>query len=60
VTEQSGIDKARAARERQEQILEEVRAQRPEVRQIKEHAVRLRLENSYAELMMRATTRRTA
>lgn len=57
--EESGIDKARAARERQEELLAEVKAQRPEVRQIKEQAVRLRKQNNFAELMM-AATRRTA
>jgi len=59
VTEQSGVDKARAARERQEKILAEVTKQRPEVREIKEQAIRLRTQNNFAQLMM-AATRRTA
>lgn len=59
MTDENGIAKARAARERQEQLLAEVQAQRPEVRQIKEQAVLLRKQNNFAELMM-AATRRTA
>ena len=60
MTEQSGIDKARAARKRQEEILAEVAEQRPEVREIKERAIRLRTQNNFAQLMMQATARRTA
>lgn len=59
MTDENGIDKARAARKRQEEILVELTAQRPEVRQIKEQAVRLRKQNNFAELIM-AATRRTA
>jgi hypothetical protein len=55
VTEQSGIDKARAARERQEALLEEVTRQRPEVEEIKRAAQRIRTQNNFAVLMMAAT-----
>ena len=60
MTDESGIDKARAARERQEQILAEVTKQRREVRQIKQKAIEIRTQNSFAALMMDATSRRTA
>lgn len=59
MTDENGIEKARAARKRQEELLIELTAQRPEVRQIKEQAVRLRKQNNFAELIM-AATRRTA
>lgn len=59
MTDENGIEKARAARKRQEELLVELTAQRPEVRQIKEQAVRLRKQNNFAELIM-AATRRTA
>jgi hypothetical protein len=60
VTEQSGIDKARAARERQEALLEEVTRQRPEVEEIKRAAQRIRTQNNFAVLMMAATQGGTA
>jgi hypothetical protein len=60
VTEQSGIDKARAARERQEALLEEVTRQRPEVEEIKRAAQRIRTQNNFAVLMMTATQGGTA
>lgn len=59
MTEESGIDKARAARKRQEELLAEVTQQRREVREIKEQALDLRRQNNFAALMM-AATRRTA
>ena len=60
MTEESGIDKARAARKRQEDLLEEVTKQRREVREIMEQAITLRKQNNFANLMMVATHRRTA
>lgn len=47
----SGLNQARAARQRAEEELAEVEAQRPEVREVAKAAVRLRTENHVLQLI---------
>lgn len=50
MTSDEGMEQARAARERAEKALEEVRAQRPEVKDVAKRATRLHMENNFTRL----------
>lgn len=54
MSDESGIDKARAARKRQEELLRDVTLQRSEVRDIEERAITLRRQNKFGALVTMA------
>jgi hypothetical protein len=52
--ENDGLAQARAARERAKQALEEVQAQRPEVKAVVKKSIQLRQDNHFSEMWIKA------